>query len=161
MWELWKTKIESLRLIPKLETWEWVARSVRMWVRLCEWDCVSVREGRRRAEAVSRGMEHRDERPEWERAEDEKWEVRELQTEDDMGFCCFCPNGAFCTFYYYFGQMVHFTPFFFFQFRLESIDWRGYRWLPPIWTDSARIGTDQPDSTRVGMSRETKKKINK
>ena len=111
-------------------------------------------------EAVSRGMEHRNERPEWERAEDEKWEVRELQTEDDIGFCCFCPNGAFCTFYYYFGQMVHFTPFFFFfQFRLESINWRGYRWLPSIRTNSARIGTDQPNSARVGMSRETKKKI--
>ena len=85
--------------------------------------------------------------------------MRELRTEDDIGFCCFCPNGAFCTFYYYFGQMVRFAPFFFFfEFRIELAGWRRYRWLRPIRTNLALIGADRPDFTRVDASRETKKK---
>ena len=85
--------------------------------------------------------------------------MRELQTKDDIGFCCFCPNGAFCTFYYYFGQMVRFAPFFFFfEFRIELAGWRRYRWLRPIQTNLALIGADRPDFTRVDASRETKKK---
>ena len=71
--------------------------------------------------------------------------MRELQTEDDIGFCCFCPNGAFCTFYYYFGQMVRFAPsFFFFFLNLGlnlpiSVGIGGCRQYEPIRLELARI----------------------
>ena len=133
MWELWKTKIES--------TWgetesrvrvSWELRLLR--VRLCE-----------RGETESRGQRA----VAWSTKTREGEKEQKMRTVDwDIGFLskrCVLQLFIFI-FYFYFSQTVRFAPFVFFCFCLLNFGLnrpvrRRYRWLWPIRTDSARIGT--------------------
>ena len=119
----------------------------RNW-RIGEWDCVT--------ECVY----ERGEKESWEPSgTGEQWSTeseRELKIEewirwDSLGFC-------------YFGQTVHFTPFFFFEFWPESAGlapvWcvlADTDWFNANWSDSVQVDPSWRESARNGNQKKKKK----
>ena len=139
----WKTKIESFSLIPELRVGRWGEVSLipsprvmqRNW-RIGEWDCVTecVYE---RGEKESREPSGTGEQ--WSTESERELKIEEWIMWDSLGFC-------------YFGQTVHFAPFFFLNFGLNQLVWHWYGVFWLIRTDSTQIGPSQCKSTQVGAN---------
>ena len=107
----------------------------RNW-RIGEWDCVTecVYE---RGEKESREPSGTGEQ--WSTESERELKIEEWIMWDSLGFC-------------YFGQTVHFAPFFFLNFGLNQLVWHWYGVFWLIRTDSTQIGPIQCKSTQVGAN---------